>query len=54
MKTQSQQSPLICYMLGKICKQRNKSEEAQQYLTQALNLMPCLWSAWLELAPMLD
>lgn len=40
--------------MGIVCKQRNKMDEAKYHLVNALNAMPCLWSAWLELAPMLD
>lgn len=38
------------YMLGLILKQKNKKEEAIEIFIEALNKMPLLWSAWLELS----
>jgi len=38
------------YMLGVLLKQKGCKEEAQSVLIEALNKMPLLWSAWLELA----
>ena len=38
------------YLFGVILKQRGNVEEAREMLTAALNKMPLLWSAWLELA----
>ena len=38
------------YLLGVILKQKNNKDEAREVLIEALNKMPLLWSAWLELA----
>jgi hypothetical protein len=48
------QSPLINYLLGIVQKQLTKTEEAKASLLAALIQMPCLWSAWLELAPLFE
>lgn len=53
-QTQQQQCPLIYYLLGVVQKQGNKTEEAKLNFVQALKLMPCLWSAWIELSQMLE
>ena len=42
-----------CYLLGVIYKERNKKEEAKDAFIRALNQMPMLWSAWLELGTLL-
>ena len=43
-----------CYLLGVIYKERNKKEEAKEAFIKALNQMPLLWSAWLELGTLLS
>jgi anaphase-promoting complex subunit 8 len=40
--------------LGLVCKQRGKLEDAKQHFFAALQMMPCLWSAWLELSSLLE
>ena len=44
---------LNCYLLGVIYKERNKKQEAKEAFIRALNQMPLLWSAWLELGSLL-
>lgn len=46
-------SALNCYLLGVVYKERNKKQEAKDAFIKALNLMPLLWSAWLELGSLL-
>ena len=38
------------YLFAVILKSKGNTEEAREMLTAALNKMPLLWSAWLELA----
>jgi hypothetical protein len=37
-------------MFGVLLKQKNNKEEAREVFVEALNKMPLLWSAWLELS----
>jgi hypothetical protein len=37
-------------MFGVLLKQKNNKEEAREVFIEALNKMPLLWSAWLELS----
>ena len=46
-------SALNCYLLGVVYKERNKKQEAKDAFIKALNQMPLLWSAWLELGSLL-
>lgn len=38
------------YMLGVLLKQKGCKDDARVVFIEALNKMPLLWSAWLELA----
>ncbi len=40
---------LNLYLYGIILKERNKKDDAKKVFIQALNKLPLLWSAWLEL-----
>ena len=42
------------YLLGVLLKQKNCKDEAREVLIEALNKMPLLWSAWLELASLVN
>lgn len=44
---------LNCYLLGVVYKERHKKQEAKDAFIKALNQMPLLWSAWLELGSLL-
>ena len=44
---------LNCYLLGLVYKERNKKAEAREAFIRALNHMPLLWSAWLELGTLI-
>lgn len=50
MRDQKQLNAVNLYLLGVMLKQKNCKEEAKEVLIDALNKMPLLWSAWLELA----
>ena len=50
MRERKQLNAINLYLLGVILKQKNCKEEAREVLIEALNKMPLLWSAWLELA----
>lgn len=45
-------SAINLYLLGVLLKQKDCKEEAREVFIEALNKMPLLWSAWLELASM--
>ena len=51
--TQRNLNGLNCYLLGLIYKERNKKLEAKDAFIRALNQMPLLWSAWLELGSLI-
>ena len=42
------------YLLGLIYKEKNKKMEARDAFIRALNQMPLLWSAWLELGSLIS
>ena len=50
MRERKQLNAINLYLLGVILKQKNNKEEAREVFIEALNKMPLLWSAWLELA----
>jgi anaphase-promoting complex subunit 8 len=50
MRDRKQLNAINLYLLGVILKQKNCKEEAKEVFIEALNKMPLLWSAWLELA----
>ena len=50
MRERKQLNAINLYLLGVMLKQKNCKEEAREVLIEALNKMPLLWSAWLELA----
>lgn len=45
--------PLNCYLLGVVLRDQGRKVEAKEAFMRALNQMPLLWSAWLELATLL-
>lgn len=50
LRDRSQLNAINLYLLGVLLKKKNCKEEAREVLIEALNQMPLLWSAWLELA----
>lgn len=44
-----QLNDLNCYLYGLALKENEQNEEAIRALIQALNINPCLWTAWLEI-----
>ena len=50
MRDRKQLNAINLYLLGVILKQKNCKEDAMEIFIEALNKMPLLWSAWLELA----
>lgn len=54
MYEKNQLNAINLYLYGVILKERSKKEEAKKVLIEALNKMPLLWSAWLELASLID
>lgn len=42
------------YLYGVILREKNKKEEAKEVLIQALNKVPLLWSAWLDLGSLIN
>mmetsp|Transcript_15141 Transcript_15141/g.25665 ORF Transcript_15141/g.25665 Transcript_15141/m.25665 type:complete len:114 (+) Transcript_15141:547-888(+) len=53
LREQGKLNAINLYMLGVLLKKKNNAGEARDVLIQALNKMPLLWSAWLELAPLI-
>jgi len=53
LREAKQLSAINLYMLGVLLKRKNCKEEAREVLVEALNKMPLLWSAWLELASLI-
>ena len=54
MRERKQLNAINLYLLGVILKQKNNKEEAREVFIEALNKMPLLWSAWLELAQLIQ
>lgn len=54
MRERQQLNAINLYMLGVILRQKNNKEQAKEVFVEALNKMPLLWSAWLELAQLVD
>lgn len=50
LREQKQLNAINLYLLGVLLKQKNCKDEAREVFIEALNKMPLLWSAWLELA----
>ncbi len=50
MRENKQLNAINLYMFGVLLKQKNNKEEAREVFVEALNKMPLLWSAWLELS----
>ena len=47
-------SDLGLYLYAVVLKDLQRKEEAKKILIQVLNLLPTFWSAWLELAKLID
>lgn len=54
MRERKQLNAINLYLLGVLLKQKGNKDEAKDILIEALNKMPLLWSAWLELAQLMD
>jgi anaphase-promoting complex subunit 8 len=54
MREGKQLNAINLYLLGVILKQKGNSEEARDIFIEALNKMPLLWTAWLELAQLIQ
>ena len=54
MREQKRLGAINLYLLGVILKQKNNNEAARDVFIEALNKMPLLWSAWLELAQLVQ
>ena len=50
LRERGQINAINLYLLGVLLKRKNCKDEAREVLIEALNRMPLLWSAWLELA----
>ena len=54
MREAGQLSAINLYLLGVLLKRKNCKDEAREVFVEALNKMPLLWSAWLELASLIN
>lgn len=54
MREEKRLGAINLYLLGVILKQKNNNEAAREVFIEALNKMPLLWSAWLELAQLVQ
>jgi len=54
LRDQNKLNAINLYLLAVLLKQKNCKDEAREVLIEALNQMPLLWSAWLELAPLVS
>jgi hypothetical protein len=50
----NQLNAINLYLYAVVLKEKNKKEEAKAVLIKALNKMPLLWSAWLELGQLVS
>jgi hypothetical protein len=54
MREKGQLNAINLYMLGVILKHKNNKQMAKEVLIESLNKMPLLWSAWIELASLVQ
>jgi len=50
----NQLNELNLYLYGLVLKETMKKEEAKEIFIKVLNILPCFWSAWLELCKLME